>query len=194
MSVSQRIEIPGKANHKKSYAEAVESLQLSENPIPQYIPVAGPQGPQGPQGARGSEGPKGDKGERGQDATPLASGSFATTGSNVFIGNQLITGSLSVSNGINPFFIINSNGYVGLNTSTPTTQLDVVGNAYITGGLALGYGANTGEDLFIIKSGSFPALRVNNQGLLILGAFSILPSAQEGAVAYSASGDFFLGF
>ena len=82
------------------------------------------------------KGPKGDKGERGQDATPLASGSFATTGSNVFIGNQLITGSLSVSNGINPFFIINSNGYVGLNTSTPTTQLDVVGNAYITGGLA----------------------------------------------------------
>jgi len=140
------------------------------------------------------KGPKGDKGERGQDATPLASGSFATPGSNVFIGNQLITGSLSVSNGINPFFIINSNGYVGLNTSTPTTQLDVVGNAYITGGLALGYGANTGEDLFIIKSGSFPALRVNNQGLLILGAFSILPSAQEGAVAYSASGDFFLGF
>ncbi len=31
MSVSQRVEIPGKPNHKKSYAEAVESLQLSEN-------------------------------------------------------------------------------------------------------------------------------------------------------------------
>jgi hypothetical protein len=139
------------------------------------------------------KGPKGDKGDRGESSL-VDTSSFATTGSNVFIGNQLITGSLSVSNGINPFFIINSNGYVGLNTSTPTTQLDVVGNAYITGGLALGYGANTGEDLFIIKSGSFPALRVNNQGLLILGAFSILPSAQEGAVAYSASGDFFLGF
>jgi len=66
MSISQRVDIPGKANHNKSYAEAVESLQLSENPIPQYIPVAGPQGPQGPQGARGAEGPKGDKGEKGE--------------------------------------------------------------------------------------------------------------------------------
>jgi len=66
MSVSQRVDIPGKPNHKKSYAEAVESLQLSENPIPQYIPVAGPQGPQGPQGARGADGPKGDKGEKGE--------------------------------------------------------------------------------------------------------------------------------
>lgn len=140
------------------------------------------------------KGPKGDKGEKGQDATPLDSGSFATTGSNVFIGNQIITGSVTVTNGSSPFFIINSNGYVGLNTSTPSTQLDVVGNTYITGGLALNYGAYTGQDLFIIKSGSFPALRVNNHGLLILGAFSVLPNAQEGAVAYSASGDFFLGF
>ncbi len=64
--VSQKVDIPGKANHKKSYAEAVESLQSSETPIPQYIPVSGPQGPQGPQGARGADGPKGDKGERGE--------------------------------------------------------------------------------------------------------------------------------
>jgi hypothetical protein len=139
------------------------------------------------------KGPKGDKGEKG-DSVTIDSSSFATTGSNIFNGNQTITGSVTVTNGSSPFFIINSNGYVGLNTSTPSTQLDVVGNAYITGGLALNYGAYTGEDLFIIKSGSFPALRVNSQGLLILGAFSVLPSAQEGAVAYSASGDFFLGF
>ena len=69
MSISQKVDIPGKANHNKSYAEAVESLQLSENPIPQYVPVPGPQGPQGPQGvqgARGSDGPKGDKGEKGE--------------------------------------------------------------------------------------------------------------------------------
>ena len=137
---------------------------------------------------------KGPKGDKGDAADPIETGSFATTGSNIFRGNQTITGSVSVSNGTSPFFIINSNGYVGLNTSTPTTQLDVVGNTYITGGLALSYGAQTGQDLFIIKSGSFPALRVNNQGLLILGAFSVLPTAQSGAVAYSSSGDFFLGF
>jgi len=137
---------------------------------------------------------KGPKGDRGEPALPISTSSFAITGSNTFVGNQTIEGELSVTDGTNPFFIINTNGYVGLNTSTPSTQLDVVGNAYITGGLALNYGTYTGQDLFIIKSGSFPALRVNSQGLLILGAFSVLPSAQAGAVAYSASGDFFLGF
>jgi hypothetical protein len=140
------------------------------------------------------KGPKGDKGEKGQDAVTVDTGSFAITGSNIFLGNQTITGSLKVTDGISPFFTINSNGYVGLNTSTPTTQLDVIGNTYITGGLALNYGTNTGNDLFIIRSGSFPALRVTNEGLLVLGAYEALPTAQAGAVVYSESGDFYLGF
>ena len=140
------------------------------------------------------KGPKGDKGEKGQDAVSVDTGSFAITGSNTFVGNQTIEGELSVTDGINPFFIINTNGYVGLNTNTPSTQLDVVGNTYITGGLAISNGTFTGEDLFIIRSGSFPALRVSSEGLLILGAFANLPTAQPGAVVYSASGDFYLGF
>jgi hypothetical protein len=140
------------------------------------------------------KGPKGDKGEKGQDAVTVDTGSFAITGSNIFIGNQTITGSLRVTNGTSPFFTINNNGYVGLNTSTPTTQLDVIGNTYITGGLSLNFGQDTGNDLFIIRSGSFPALRVTNEGLLVLGAYASLPTAQEGAVVYSASGDFYLGF
>ena len=140
------------------------------------------------------KGPKGDKGEKGQDAVTVDTGSFAITGSNIFIGNQTITGSLKVTNGTSPFFTINNNGYVGLNTSTPTTQLDVIGNTYITGGLSLNFGQDTGNDLFIIRSGSFPALRVTNEGLLVLGAYASLPTAQEGAVVYSASGDFYLGF
>jgi hypothetical protein len=37
-------------------------------------------------------------------------------------------------------------------------------------------------------------MRVTNEGLLILGAYANLPTAQEGAVAYSASGDFYLAF
>lgn len=137
---------------------------------------------------------KGPKGDKGNDGITIQTGSFAITGSNVFVGNQTINGELLVTNGTSPFFKINSNGYVGLNTNTPTTQLDVIGNTFITGGLALNYGANTGTDLFIIRSGSFPALRVTNEGLLVLGAYESLPTALEGAVAYSASGDFYLAF
>ena len=137
---------------------------------------------------------KGPKGDKGSDGITISTGSFAITGSNTFRGNQIITGSVTVTDGTSPFFIINTNGYVGLNTNTPTTQLDVIGNTYITGGLALNYGANTGADLFIIRSGSFPAMRVTSEGLLILGAYASLPTAQEGAVAYSASGNFYLGF
>jgi hypothetical protein len=137
---------------------------------------------------------KGPKGDKGNDGITIETGSFAITGSNIFLGNQTITGSLKVTDGVSPFFTINNNGYVGLNTSTPTTQLDVIGNTYITGGLALNFGTTTGNDLFIIRSGSFPALRVTNEGLLVLGAYEALPTAQAGAVVYSASGDFYLGF
>jgi len=62
-------------------------------------------------------------------------GSFATTGSNTFIGNQTITGSLTVSSSNNTQLLIGTNtlfvsssGNVGIGTSTPSVTLDVVGS------------------------------------------------------------------
>lgn len=70
--VSQKVNIPGKTNNNKSYAQAVESLQLSEpskTPLPpdiDYKILVGPVGPQGIPGRDGERGPKGDKGDPGE--------------------------------------------------------------------------------------------------------------------------------
>jgi len=45
-------------------------------------------------------GPQGPRGERGQDGVSVDTGSFAITGSNTFIGNQIISGTLNVTGGV----------------------------------------------------------------------------------------------
>ena len=45
-------------------------------------------------------GPQGPRGERGQDGAGIETGSLATTGSNTFIGNQIISGTLNVTGGV----------------------------------------------------------------------------------------------
>ena len=60
--------------------------------------------------------------------TPIATGSFATTGSNSFIGSQRITGSLSMSNG--QFNIITGSGALTSSLSFTHTTIDpITGNA-----------------------------------------------------------------
>lgn len=45
-------------------------------------------------------GPQGPRGERGQDGAGIETGSLATTGSNTFIGSQIISGTLNVTGGV----------------------------------------------------------------------------------------------
>jgi hypothetical protein len=71
-----------------------------------YVNTPGPQGPTGPQGPSGSS------------AGTIDTSSFATTGSNTFIGDQIITGSVNVSGSIN----IDNN-----NTDTNTAQFGTIG-------------------------------------------------------------------
>ena len=61
--------------------------------------------------------------------TPIATGSFATTGSNIFVGNQTITGSLILS-------------------SSAAVELTVIGNQTLTSGSLI----VTGSSLFISPS------------------------------------------
>lgn len=56
---------------------------------------SGSQGPQGEPGPSGSQGPQGIQGIQGEPGV-VETGSLATTGSNTFIGNQIITGSLNI--------------------------------------------------------------------------------------------------
>ena len=83
-------------------------------------------------------------------------GSFATTGSNTFIGNQTITGSLTVSSSNNTQLLIGTNtlfvsssGNVGIGTSTPAVKLDVFGTGQI-----INMGNGTSTDAYIDFAGN----------------------------------------
>jgi hypothetical protein len=53
-------------------------------------------------------------------ATPIETGSFATTGSNSFIGNQIVTGSVTISGSISQVGIGTNNTIIGRGAGSPT--------------------------------------------------------------------------
>ena len=78
-------------------------------------------------------------------------GSFATTGSNTFRGNQIITGSLNVTNGITGSLFGTASW--SLNTLNPFTFI-------ATGSVTAS--VNIADDIFLIKSSSVNFIRVTN--------------------------------
>ena len=50
---------------------------------------------------------------------------------------------------------------------------------------------NSTDDFFLLKSGSLDSLKVNNQGVLQLGAFSFQPTAVKGGLYYDDNDDEF---
>ena len=78
-------------------------------------------------------------------------GSFATTGSNTFRGNQIITGSLNVTNGITGSLFGTASW--SLNTLNPFTFI-------ATGSVTAS--VNITDDIFLIKSSSVNFIRVTN--------------------------------
>ena len=66
--------------------------------------------------------------------------------------------------------------------TTGLTQLS--GSLQITG--------SSTSDIFIIKSASIDALKVNTQGVLVLGEMTSTPSAVAGGIYYSSS-NFYMG-
>jgi len=75
--------------------------------------------------------------------------SFATTGSNIFVGSQTITGSLFVMSGSNNILHASSSGNVGIGTSTPAVKLDVFGTGQI-----INMGNGTSTDAYIDFAGN----------------------------------------
>jgi len=74
----------------------------------------------------------GPQGSQGGSGTPINTGSFATTGSNVFIGNQIITGSLS--NGINAIASGSYSHAEGQNTTANKVASHAEGDSTIANG------------------------------------------------------------
>ena len=87
-------------------------------------------------GVQGAVGPSGSQGIQGIPGVIPNTGSFATTGSNVFIGNQTVTGSL---------FTTGSNTLVGTTTLTGSLKvsgsLTEIGDTVLSGSLTLSSGS-----------------------------------------------------
>ena len=69
------------------------------------------------------------------------------------------------------------------------TSLNV--NGELTSSKVLVNAPNPTDDFFLLKSGSLNSLKVNNQGVLQLGAFSFQPTAVKGGIYYDNNDDEF---
>jgi len=49
------------------------------------------------------------------------------------------------------------------------------------------------SDIFLVQSGSFPYLKINGQGILILNPTSTSPSPVSGGIYFNNTGDVFVG-
>lgn len=111
-------------------------------PITTTIQVATP-GPMGPMGPA--------------NTSSFITGSFATTGSNIFIGNQTITGSVYLTG---PLFGTSS---WAVNALTASYALNASDPFIISTG-SISASVNIGNNIFLISSGSSTFFNIDNQG------------------------------
>ena len=69
------------------------------------------------------------------------------------------------------------------------TSLNV--NGELTSSKILANAPNSTDDFFLLKSGSLDSLKVNNQGVLVLGGFTYTPTAVRGGLYYDQNDDEF---
>ena len=77
-------------------------------------------------------------------------------------------------------------GDLDLNSRT----IDGSGNVKFSGSLEV-KSVNATDNFFLLKSGSLDSLKVNNEGVLELGAFSFTPTAVKGGLYYDNDDDEF---
>jgi len=69
------------------------------------------------------------------------------------------------------------------------TSLNV--NGELTSSKVLVNAPNPTDDFFLLKSGSLDSLKLNNQGVLVLGGFTFEPTAVRGGLYYDQNDDEF---
>lgn len=116
-------------------------------------------------------GPQGPRGERGQDGAGIETGSLATTGSNTFIGNQIISGTLNVTGGVTGSLFGSSSWS---NYSITASYITLAQTAsYVLNAVSASYSTNAGT-----ASSALTASYVNplNQTVIITGSLIVSSS------------------
>lgn len=107
------------------------------------------------------------------------------SGTLYFGDTNLETGGSGLSN-----VVEDATPQLGGNLDLNSRTINGSGNINYSGSIEINT-SNATDDFFLLKSGSLNSLKVNNQGVLQLGAFSFTPTAVKGGLYYDDDDDEF---
>ena len=107
----------------------------------------------------------------------------ARSGVLYFGGTNLETGGSGLSN-----IVEDSTPQLGGNLDLNTTTISGSGNIDFSGSLKT-TAVNATDDFFLLSSGSMESIKVNGQGVLTLGGFTLTPTAVRGGLYYDHDDD-----
>jgi len=102
-----------------------------------------------------------------------------------FGDTNLETGGSGLSN-----IVEDSTPQLGGNLDLNSNTINGTGNTKFSGSLEV-KSVNSTDDFFLLKSGSLDSLKVNNQGVMVLGGFTFTPTAVRGGMYYDQDDDEF---
>ena len=120
-------------------------------------------------------------------STPGALLSLSATSTATLDNRPLFLISTSTASATNTALVIDTNGRIGIGTSSPLQQLSVSGNGYFTGGLGVGRSTTTAGVLDV--AGSATSTFVGNFGINMLGGCYAINGACQGAVSSVSNSD-----
>ena len=120
------------------------------------------------------------------DGGNLTGNKLHSRGGDLYFGNT----SLGSAGGGISSLLQDSTPQLGGNLDLNSNTINGVGNSKFSGSLEI-KSVNATDDFFLLKSGSLNSLKVNNQGVLVLGGFTFEPTAIKGGVYYNDSDDEF---
>ena len=109
----------------------------------------------------------------------------ARSGVLYFGDTNLETGGSGLSN-----IVEDNTPQLGGNLDLNSNTINGTGNTKFSGSLEV-KSVNSTDDFFLLKSGSLDSLKVNNQGVLVLGGFTFTPTAVRGGMYYDQDDDEF---
>jgi len=107
------------------------------------------------------------------------------SGTLFFGSTNLETGGSGLSN-----VVEDGTPQLGGNLDLNSNTINGVGNSKFSGSLEI-KSVNATDNFFLLKSGSLDSLKVNNQGVLVLGGFTFEPTAIKGGLYYNDDDDEF---